>query len=552
MKAPNVILLTVDSMRWDRVGRNGYARPVTPEIDAMMSKSISCSRSYSLCPSTTGAFPSIMTSSRPLSYGGFDHGVFRRPPTLSAMLAKAGYHVTHLSTVHWVSSFFGYSEGVAEEEFLISFGMIAHIPSVLLRASFTRFNSGSLSLETLVSEADLILPAYFENLRRYCEFRSKEPKRSGKILNSRFGSQSHRWESVGRAVDLCAASFQRDKAQFLREAARSFQKTGRWVLDKNWRYQRAWAELVETAAREGAGQLLRPFASKISNRLRRPHKWYIDADTLVDEVLSTAERSALRDGPFFIWTHLMDAHIPYASGAGRSWAKDAATWLDRVGHNPSIDATMTMGRRPNSPNSWEQWCSLYDAALCFIDHHIGRLRRTLALRGLENTLIVISGDHGEELGEHGDSSHKFRLYEHNARIPTLFFHPDLRETEVSGFSTLMDIAPTVADLASVPSHPSWEGGSLLKLPLRPRQQVILESVFGSPCDLESRPIYMAAREGRFKLMYNQAVDPSDKLSKPGVQLFDVVADPSEQTNIASDHSPIVTKLLQPIHCRLED
>jgi arylsulfatase A-like enzyme len=61
MHRPNVILLAIDSMRWDRIGRNGYSRPVTPNIDAMMSRSIYCQTTYILSPSTVGAFPSLMT-----------------------------------------------------------------------------------------------------------------------------------------------------------------------------------------------------------------------------------------------------------------------------------------------------------------------------------------------------------------------------------------------------------------------------------------------------------------------------------------------------------
>ena len=107
----NVILLSVDSMRWDRLGRSGSVRPLTPEMDAMMARSVYCSSTYTLSPSTTGAFPSIMTSTRPLAHGGFDFGVMGRPSTLSAALAAAGYQIAHLSTVPWVNAALGYSRG---------------------------------------------------------------------------------------------------------------------------------------------------------------------------------------------------------------------------------------------------------------------------------------------------------------------------------------------------------------------------------------------------------------------------------------------------------
>jgi arylsulfatase A-like enzyme len=74
----NIIFLTVDALRADRCSVNGYARPTTPTLERLAARGINCTQAVSPGAFTHICFPSIMTSSRPLSYGGYDSGTVGR------------------------------------------------------------------------------------------------------------------------------------------------------------------------------------------------------------------------------------------------------------------------------------------------------------------------------------------------------------------------------------------------------------------------------------------------------------------------------------------
>ena len=107
---------------------------------------------------------------------------------------------------------------------------------------------------------------------------------------------------------------------------------------------------------------------------------------------------------------------------------------------------LAFGGKPEASSAWQQWTALYDASVAFISAQIGRLKSELDQRGLSDTILVVSADHGEELGEHGDNSHRFRPYEHNVRIPLFFNHPDISPKVSPGFATTLDIATTICGL----------------------------------------------------------------------------------------------------------
>jgi arylsulfatase A-like enzyme len=274
---------------------------------------------------------------------------------------------------------------------------------------------------------------------------------------------------------------------------------------------------------------------------------------MVDAVVRLAEGHAQSSQPFFIWAHLFDAHIPYSFGAGRSWARNAGLWLAQTGHDHSdIDPLTGFGPRPRTPPEMHAWSACYDAAIAFIDAQIGRLEAELRTRGLEDTVLVLASDHGEELGEHGDTSHRFRLYEHNTRVHLSVHHPDIAETTVPGLCTLMDLAPTVAASVGVKSPPQWEGRRLDDLRALPRDQVTLETFFGSPCDPVEKPIYLATRRGEWKLLWCDRTDEADHLSVAGAQLFDLSRDPNEMTNLAPFRPQEIASMMPEIQARARE
>ncbi|HWA27001.1 MAG TPA: sulfatase-like hydrolase/transferase [Lacunisphaera sp.] len=432
------------------------------------------------------------------------------------------------------------------------FAMLARCGTPLMRSCLAKYNMGQIAIKDVVTRSDQVLPSYFANLRQYCDLRQNGPNHWISARNSRFTSQNYRWDVLRRIVDRSEAEYLEDKTHYLRRAAAHYQKTNTWILDKSWRWQRAWSELAAAGFRHAIANLAFPFSPHRAEAFREPLKQIVDAEAVVDRVLALAKCFKSSGSPFLIWSHFMDCHIPYSSGEGASWIYDTKKWLRLAGHSQAISPVSSRGPKPKTIKEWNDWAALYDAAILFIDCHIGRLKRQLVENGLGDTMIIVTSDHGEELGEHGDNSHRFRLYEHNTHVNTFYYHPDFKETRVEGFSTLMDIAPTAIDLAGFVQPQNWEGDSLQSLKNSPRKSIVLETTFGSPSDARTSPVYLAARQGPFKLMYNEQLDPRDRLSKIGVQLFDLRSDPKEQQDRSIEEPDTVEELMQPIQQRLAE
>jgi arylsulfatase A-like enzyme len=119
---------------------------------------------------------------------------------------------------------------------------------------------------------------------------------------------------------------------------------------------------------------------------------------------------------------------------------------------------------PRTPELVQQHLADYYAAIEFLDDQIGRILDALKSSGqYENTLIVFAADHGLAIGSHGLFG-KQNLYEHSMRAPLIIAGPGLpRGQRVDAFAYLLDIFPTLGDIAHVPAPEGSEGLSLLPI-----------------------------------------------------------------------------------------
>jgi len=115
--------------------------------------------------------------------------------------------------------------------------------------------------------------------------------------------------------------------------------------------------------------------------------------------------------------------------------------------------------------------ALYDAEVLTIDERLRQLFAQLETRHfLEHALVVITADHGEELMDHGDMTHGKTLYNEVIHVPLLFVLPGQSgRTDVREVVSLLDVAPTVLDLAGIASPTSFEGRSLRPATRRARR-----------------------------------------------------------------------------------
>ncbi|MCC6316275.1 MAG: sulfatase [Gemmatimonadaceae bacterium] len=150
-----------------------------------------------------------------------------------------------------------------------------------------------------------------------------------------------------------------------------------------------------------------------------------------DEFLGWLDRGDAR--PFFAFLNLFDAHDPY---------DPPAPW----------DAKF-----PQAPKR----LGLYEGGVAYMDSELGRLTRALAQRGLlDNTIIVVTSDHGEMFGEHGMTNHGHALYMPLIHVPLVVRAPGLPTGQrVSSVVGLRDLAATLAQLAGLGSVPGIGGSS---------------------------------------------------------------------------------------------
>jgi arylsulfatase A-like enzyme/Flp pilus assembly protein TadD len=223
------------------------------------------------------------------------------------------------------------------------------------------------------------------------------------------------------------------------------------------------------------------------------------ADRSVDAALAWLDGAPDR---FFLWLHLYDPHADHAP---------PEPWATRFAGRP------------------------YDGEIAFADAELGRLLAGIAERfGEGGTLVVATSDHGESLGEHGEQTHSFSVYDATQRVPLLMAGPGLPRGRVvtAPIARLADVAPTVLALAGLPALAETDGESLLPAiegrDAAPR--VAWVETLATQLDFGWSPL-LGVRTATHK--YVRAPRP---------ELYDIAADPNELVNRAADEPERVAEL----------
>ncbi len=175
----------------------------------------------------------------------------------------------------------------------------------------------------------------------------------------------------------------------------------------------------------------------------------------------------------------------------------------------------------------------YYGMITHLDGQVGRILQALQKTGkARNTIIIYSADNGLALGSHGLLG-KQNVFEHSMRVPLIFVGPGVPAGKSTrAFTYLLDVFPTVCDLSGIAPPPGLEGESLRPL-WEGKRDKIRDSVF-----LPFLQIQRAVRDERWKLI---------AYPKAGyLQLFDLQADPDEQTNLIDvpEHAAQTRRLLE--------
>ena len=178
----------------------------------------------------------------------------------------------------------------------------------------------------------------------------------------------------------------------------------------------------------------------------------------LDEAIPIIEGAG--DRPFFLFLHTYDVHCPYdpAPEYERRFATDVARPFDTSGKcgNPHYNQMVFKS------GQLEHVMNAYDAEIRELDDRLGAFFSFLDSRGLrDDTVIIVTSDHGEEFMEHGQVGHERSLYREVLMIPLIVIGPGIAPGRSSAPAALVDIVPTVLSLIGEDVPPTADGRSLL-------------------------------------------------------------------------------------------
>ncbi len=219
---------------------------------------------------------------------------------------------------------------------------------------------------------------------------------------------------------------------------------------------------------------------------------------------------------FFLWMHLYDPHFPY---------------------------------HPPEPYSREYAAQPYDGEIAFADEQVGRLLRFLKEKGIyRNTMIVLCGDHGESLGEHGEKTHGFFIYNATMHVPLIIRLPEQLPGQlpertaartIADPVSLVDLMPTVLDAVGLQVPSQVQGRSLLR-------------------DIRPDPSTPDAQANRDRVLYGETFLPrihfnwselrsSENIKyhfidAPRPELYDLAKDPGEVHNLFTEKKAVAEEM----------
>lgn len=213
------------------------------------------------------------------------------------------------------------------------------------------------------------------------------------------------------------------------------------------------------------------------------------------------------DRRFFSWIHFYDAHAPY---------------------DPPEPYKSEYAGRPWGP---------YDGEIAYVDSLIGKVLESLREKGiLDRTIIIIAADHGESLGEHGESFHAFFIYDSTVHVPLILKLPgaNLKAKVIDTQVENVDIMPTLLDLLGIAVPNKLQGKSLAPL--------MAGSRAGSDRMAYSESYYPRFHYGWSELRSLQTAR-YQYIQAPRPELYDIVLDPLERTNIYGQNDSVVKRFV---------
>jgi arylsulfatase A-like enzyme/Tfp pilus assembly protein PilF len=217
------------------------------------------------------------------------------------------------------------------------------------------------------------------------------------------------------------------------------------------------------------------------------------ADTLarVREWLSRGEADEKKQ-PFFVWVHLFEPHAPYLTGS-------------------------------------------YGAEVSEVDRQLDAFFSWLRTEGIwEDLTLSVTSDHGESLGAHGEQTHGFFLYDETLRIPWILKAPGITARRVGTHVRIVDVMPTMIDLAQVGAQADWPLDGVNLVPsLQHQQDPGLEGYAET---------FLPRHQFQWSELKSVRAGALKYVAAPRPELYDLAVDPAEQRNIANGYPADAARL----------
>jgi arylsulfatase A-like enzyme len=227
----------------------------------------------------------------------------------------------------------------------------------------------------------------------------------------------------------------------------------------------------------------------------RPGKTKAPGNAVVTKIIK--DRPDLPSKSTFYYSHFIEPHVPYDRGGKHG------TRFER-----------------------------YVREVAVVDKEIGRLREHLRNSGLDqNTILIVSADHGEGFGEHGTYSHALNVYEEAVHVPLIVHVPGVPAREVHEPVSVIDVGPTLLDLFGVPIPGSYMGQSLLPLIAGEAKKLTRPVAVDSGRRLQA--FYL--EDGK-KVIFD--------INQRTTEVYDLKNDPGELQNLADSGAPGIAEAIE--------
>ncbi len=301
-----------------------------------------------------------------------------------------------------------------------------------------------------------------------------------------------------------------------------------------------------------------------------PNYWHLGFDVVEKELFQAEEGEdllklleAYKDQRFFIWYHYHGLHLPYNPQNPYDKIFQEAIFSGISADTEAISVVKKKSVIKNNSVNFNNTdrktvVALYDGQVKQLDDYMGQLTEKMKKWGiLDNTVIIITSDHGEELFEHGFIGHastslNAKLYDEIIHIPLIIWWPKkIKHRIVDEQVQQIDIMPTILDMLGLPPSEGLQGYSLLPSiqgkPANNLRPVFCETILGgyqSTKEMEEIRL-RCIRTKEWKLIYTNT--PTSNVSSGGLddgkyELYNLSSAPKEERNIFGNHPEVAKEL----------